>query len=165
LASYPALDVWVQALASLSFILFGLWTIRGDKLEGEENSKSKYGAIATVAIAFFLAEMGDKTQLTTIALAAKFPSHPIFILMGTTAGMLVADAFGIVIGVLMCKRIPERLVKLISAGVFILFGFIGSYKTAVDKMGIGTEQTLIILVVIAVITGFVAYMIIKKEKD
>jgi len=49
--------------------------------------------------------------------------------------------------------------------VFILFGFIGSYKTAVDKMGIGTEQTLIILVVIAVITGFVAYMIIKKEKD
>lgn len=69
LTRFDSAQVWIQAIASLSFIFFGLWTIRGDKLEGEENRKSKYGAIATVAIAFFLAEMGDKTQLATIALA------------------------------------------------------------------------------------------------
>lgn len=57
--------------ASLSFIFFGLWTIRGDKLEGEENRTSKYGAVATVAIAFFIAEMGDKTPTCNNCLSYK----------------------------------------------------------------------------------------------
>lgn len=164
LTKYNGSEVWVQGIASLSFILFGLWTIRGDKLEGEENRTTKYGAIVTVAIAFFIAEMGDKTQLATIALATKFPVNPIGILMGTTTGMLIADGIGIIVGVVMCKRIPEKTIKLISAGVFILFGFIGSYQVAIGKLHLTQGVTWTLMAVVAAITVAISYYLIKNNK-
>lgn len=117
----------IQIAASISFIGFGLWTLRGDKLQGEDKKKTRFGPIGTVGIAFFIAELGDKTQLATIALAAKY-QNPVYILMGTTIGMLVADALGIRLGVLMGKKIPEKVVKAVSAGIFILFGIVGLYS-------------------------------------
>ena len=153
----------IQGVAALSFIFFGLWTIRGDQLEGEENRVSKYGPIMTVAIAFFLAEMGDKTQLTTIALATRFPQNPIGILFGTTTGMLIADGIGIIIGVVLCKKIPERTVKLVSAGAFIFFGFVGTYQVAMGSLHLGLGTTLAGLAVIAALTFGAGYYLIKKE--
>lgn len=161
---YQAIDLWIQIIASLSFVFFGLWTIRGDKLEGEENRKTKFGAVMTVAIAFFIAELGDKTQLTTIALSAKFPGNPIGILMGTTTGMLIADAIGIIVGVVMCKKIPERTIKLVSAGAFVFFGLLGSYQVATDKLALSIPATAAILTALAAITGIIAYLLIKKNK-
>jgi Ca2+/H+ antiporter, TMEM165/GDT1 family len=117
----------IQIAASASFILFGLWTLRGDQLEGEDK-KYKFSPFWTVAVAFFFAEMGDKTQLATVALAAKYQSI-IPIWMGTTTGMLVADAFGIIVGVVLGKRIPERFVKWFAAVIFILFGIAGLYDS------------------------------------
>ncbi len=131
---------YIQIAASLSFIGFGLWTLRGDKLEGEEKRKTRFGPIGTVSIAFFIAELGDKTQLATIALAAKYHT-PFYILMGTTIGMLIADALGIWIGVLMGKKIPEKVVKAASAGIFIIFGVIGLYSY-VPKSYINTWSIL-----------------------
>lgn len=162
---FDSAQIWIQGLASLSFIFFGLWTIRGDKLDGEENKISKYGAIATVTIAFFIAEMGDKTQLATIALATKFPSTPIGILMGTTTGMLIADGIGIILGVVMCKKIPERTIKLVSASAFVLFGFIGSYQVAKNDIGMSNGTILLILTTLALLTGIIAYMLIKKGRN
>lgn len=161
---YQAIDLWIQILASASFIFFGLWTIRGDKLEGEENRKSKFGAVMTVSIAFFIAELGDKTQLATIALAAKFPEEPLGILMGTTTGMLIADAVGIIFGVVMCKKIPERTIKLISAGAFILFGFIGSFQVVDNKLDLNHGLIAVILIFMALITGAVAWQLIKRSR-
>ena len=87
----------IQIGAALSFILFGVWTIRGDEL-GDEAKKDKFSPFWTVAIAFFIAEMGDKTQLATIALAAKYQTIlPVW--LGTTAGMMIADGIGIVFGI------------------------------------------------------------------
>lgn len=122
----------VQMIAAASFILFGIWTIRGDTLEDKEKKKSLLGPVLTVAVAFFIAEMGDKTQLATVALAVKY-NAPVATLMGTTAGMLVADAIGIYIGVVLGKRLPERLIKWVSAILFILFGYRGLYATVPDE--------------------------------
>jgi len=121
----------IQIAASASFILFGLWTLRGDRLEGEDK-KFKFSPFWTVAVAFFFAEMGDKTQLATVALAAKYQSIlPIW--MGTTAAMLVADAFGIIVGVVLGKKIPERFLKWFAAVIFILFGIIGLYDSLPER--------------------------------
>jgi Ca2+/H+ antiporter, TMEM165/GDT1 family len=118
---------YISVGTAISFILFGLWTIRGDKLQGEED-RYKFSPFWTVAIAFFMAEMGDKTQLATVTLAAKYNAIlPVW--LGTTTGMVVSDAIGIVVGIALGKKIPERLIKWIAALVFIGFGIVGLYES------------------------------------
>ena len=116
---------YIQIAGAASFILFGLWTLRGDELK-DVDKKFKYSPFWTVAIAFFIAEMGDKTQLATVALATRFDSI-IQIWLGTTSGMMVADALGIIVGIVLGKKIPERLIKWFAAIVFISFGVLGIY--------------------------------------
>lgn len=126
------LDI-ISFVAAFSFIVFGLWTIRGDKLEGEDKKVARFGPVLTVGIAFFLVEMGDKTQLATISLAVQY-KNMFSVLMGTTLAMVVADAIGIGIGVLMHKHIPEKTIKWVSACIFILFGLMGVYKVLSVRM-------------------------------
>lgn len=120
LSSFIPMNV-VKIVAAVAFLVFGLWTIRGDKLDDEDNKKVKFGPVITVAIAFFLAEMGDKTQLMTVTIAAE-NQQPFFILMGTTVGMLVADSIGILGGAWMCRHIPEIYIKWVAGIVFMFFG-------------------------------------------
>ena len=118
----------VKIVAAIAFIIFGLWTLRGDTIDDEDKKNSKFGPIVTVAIAFFIAEMGDKTQLMTIAIAAQ--SHaPIFILMGTTAGMMVADGIGIIGGAWLARHVPEVYIKWGAGIIFIIFGTFTLYET------------------------------------
>ena len=163
LTKFKSMELVIQGIASASFILFGLWTIRGDKLEGEQNKQTKFGAVATVAFAFFIAELGDKTQLATIALAARYPQSPVAILMGTTTGMLIADGIGIIVGVLMCKRIPERVIKYISASVFAIFGFIGIYELLVSKLGWQVIHAILLMIAGAFVTILLGIKIAKKS--
>ncbi|WKY45123.1 TMEM165/GDT1 family protein [Eubacteriaceae bacterium ES2] len=162
---FDSAQVYIQGIASLSFIFFGLWTIRGDKLEGEENRTTRFGPVITVAIAFFIAEMGDKTQLATIALATQFPDTPVWVLIGTTTGMLIADAIGIIIGVVLCRKIPERTVKLISAGAFMLFGFIGTYQVATQQLMLANTAVILLMIGLFIVTAGASYYLIKKEKE
>jgi len=161
---FDTAQIWIQGIASLSFVFFGLWTIRGDKLEGEENRISKYGPIVTVTIAFFLAEMGDKTQLATIALATKFPATPVGILMGTTTGMLIADGIGILVGIVLCRKIPERKIKAVSAAAFILFGLIGIYQVTSQQLRLDTLAVAGILAAVMLLTAGAAYCIVKADR-
>lgn len=117
----------VKVVAGVLFLIFGLWTLRGDKIDDECEKKNRFGPVATVALAFFLAEMGDKTQLMTITISAQ-NAHPIFILMGSTAGMLIADGIGILGGAWMCRNIPEIYIKWIAGTVFIFFGSVSIYN-------------------------------------
>ena len=117
---------YIKVAAAASFILFGLWTIRGDTLEGEDK-KYNFSPFWTVTIAFFMAEMGDKTQLATIALAVRYNAI-LTVWMGTTLGMIIADGFGIIVGNVMGKHIPERAIKWGSALIFIAFGGYGLYE-------------------------------------
>jgi putative Ca2+/H+ antiporter (TMEM165/GDT1 family) len=135
---------WIKLAAAASFILFALWTIRGDTLDGEDQGHGR-SPFWTVAIAFFFAEMGDKTQLMTIALAADEAckvggtglvckiQQIVPVWLGTTTGMMIADAFGIVVGIVLQNHIPERLVKWFAAGCFAGFGLIGLHE-ALDQI-------------------------------
>jgi len=150
----------ISFVAALSFVIFGLWTIRGDQLHGEDKKESRFGPILTVGIAFFLAEMGDKTQLATISLAVEY-QNIFHVLMGTTLGMVVADAIGIIAGIVLRKHIPERSIKWISACIFVLFGFIGVHKALSVRFNI--IYAWIILAVLGVCTAYAAYFISKRS--
>jgi putative Ca2+/H+ antiporter (TMEM165/GDT1 family) len=118
--------MYIKIAAALSFTIFGLWTIRGDKLE-DEDKRFNFSPFWTVATAFFIAEMGDKTQLATVALAADF-NTVIPVWAGSTTGMLIADAIGIIVGIVLHKKLPEKQVKWFAAIAFILFGVWGLYE-------------------------------------
>ena len=116
----------IKVAAAASFIIFGLWTLRGDTLHGEDR-RFQFSPFWTVAIAFFIAEMGDKTQLATIALAVKY-NTVITVWMGTTLGMLISNAIGIIIGIVMGKKIPEKFMKWFAVLTFIGFGIYGLHE-------------------------------------
>lgn len=104
----------------LVFIGFGLWILIPDKDEGL-SERHQWGPFLTTVVAFFIAEMGDKTQLATVALGAKYAS-PLFVTLGTTVGMLVADGLAVFFGHKFTAKIPMTLVHRIASGLFILFG-------------------------------------------
>jgi len=110
----------LRAAAGLSFVGFGLWTLRGDRLVG--NEERRVGPpLVTVAVSFFLAEMGDKTQLATAVLAAQATSFlPVW--LGSVLGMVFADGLAVAVGCLLGRRLPERPLKIGAAALFLLFG-------------------------------------------
>ena len=151
----------ISLVANLSFVLFGLWTIRGDFLGGEDRKVSRFGPIVTVAIGFFIAELGDKTQLATISLAVKYQS--VFaVLMGTTVAMVIADSIAIVIAVVLGKTLPEKLIKTASAGIFILFGFYGVYNVLARLLSLLYQVS--ILGLLAVSTVGAGYYLVGKYR-
>lgn len=161
----------VKIVAGISFLIFGLWTIKGDKIDDDDNNKSKFGPIVTVATAFFLAEMGDKTQLMTIAISAQY-RQPIFILMGTTIGMLIADGLGILGGAWMSKHVPEVYIKWGAGIVFMLFGTLALYNAAPAWMMSPICIIIYLLVICGLIyitgvrsAGYKAAEKIKKTED
>jgi putative Ca2+/H+ antiporter (TMEM165/GDT1 family) len=114
---------WINLVAALAFIVFGFWTLRGDTLTEEEQDKvNRVGkrAIIAVGTAFFLAELGDKTMLATITLATDHGWFGTWI--GSTLGMVAADALAIVVGRALGKRLPENIIKIGAAALFFIFG-------------------------------------------
>ena len=115
----------VQVIAGIAFLGFALWTLRGDSLDEDEQGKAGRAggwAIVAVATAFFLAELGDKTMLVTITLATT--GEPWGTWLGSTLGMVAADAIAIAIGAWLGARLPERAIKVFAAVAFVLFGIV-----------------------------------------
>ncbi|GIJ76825.1 Putative Ca2+/H+ antiporter, TMEM165/GDT1 family [Micromonospora phaseoli] len=114
---------WISLFAGLAFIGFGLWTLRGDTLTEEEKRKAAKGgksAVLAVGVAFFLAELGDKTMLATITLATQYGWFGTWV--GSTIGMVAADALAIVVGRLLGRKLPERTIKYGAAALFAISG-------------------------------------------
>jgi putative Ca2+/H+ antiporter (TMEM165/GDT1 family) len=114
---------WIGLAAGIAFLGFGAWTLRGDSLTEEEKAKaqrSQKSALWAVAGAFFLAELGDKTMLATITLATQHGWFGTWI--GSTVGMVAADALAILAGRMLGKRLPEKAIKYGAAALFVLFG-------------------------------------------
>ena len=126
-----ALGAWITATLSpealrwilgLSFIGMAVWTLIPDKIEEEEMQVAKkFGVFGATLITFFLAEMGDKTQIATVAMAAHYPD-PVLVVIGTTLGMLIADVPAVYIGDRFAAKIPMKLVHGITAAMFAAMG-------------------------------------------
>jgi putative Ca2+/H+ antiporter (TMEM165/GDT1 family) len=126
-----AVGAWISAtvspdilrwILSLSFIGMAIWTMIPDKIEEEETQiATKFGVFSATLITFFLAEMGDKTQVATVALAAHY-AVPLLVVLGTTLGMLIADVPAVFIGDKLANKIPMKVVHSIAAAIFAILG-------------------------------------------
>ncbi len=115
----------INVVAGLAFFAFAAWTLRGDRLGERDESRaarSTRWTMLAIGGAFFLAELGDKTMLATITLATT--EAPLGVWLGSTAGMVAADALAIGVGALLGTRLPERAIKVFAAGAFIVFGLV-----------------------------------------
>ena len=113
----------ISVLAGIAFVGFGIWTLRGDELDEDDEAKARRmnrSVFFTVATAFFLAELGDKTMLATVTLAADYGWFGVW--LGSTVGMVAADALAIVVGQQLGARLPERVIKIGAAVIFFAFG-------------------------------------------
>lgn len=127
-----ALGAWITQSVSpqvlrwvlgASFIGMAIWTLIPDEIEEEEETQiaQRFGVFGATLITFFLAEMGDKTQVATVAMAAHY-ANPLWVVMGTTLGMLIADVPAVFVGDKLANKIPMRLVHMVAAAMFAVLG-------------------------------------------
>ena len=115
----PEVLRWVLGL---SFIAMAVWTMIPDEIEEEEAQVAKrFGVFGATAITFFIAEMGDKTQLATVAMSAHYMT-PVLVVVGTTLGMMLADVPAVFMGDKLASRIPMKVVHSIAAAMFLMLG-------------------------------------------
>ncbi len=148
-------------IAGAAFVFFGLWTLRGDKLSDEEATRAQKAtapAFFVVTSAFVLAELGDKTMLATITLAADNDWLGVWI--GSTLGMVVADGLAIVVGAVAGKHLPERLIQLTAAALFLLFG---AYML-LDNLFPTAPSALVVGISVALVAAFAAVLRALPER-
>lgn len=107
----------------LSFIAMAVWMMIPDKIDETKEHRSRFGVFGTTLIAFFIVEMGDKTQIATVALAAKYDAL-VAVVMGTTIGMMVANVPAVLLGNVAAEKLPVRLVHGIAAAIFAVLGVV-----------------------------------------
>lgn len=125
-----ALGAWITSLVApgtlrwvlgLSFVGMAVWTLIPDKFDEEEAKLARFGVFGTTLVAFFLAEMGDKTQVATVALAAQYHAF-VPVVLGTTLGMMIANVPAVLLGDRIADSMPVRLVHMIAAAIFAVLG-------------------------------------------
>jgi Ca2+/H+ antiporter, TMEM165/GDT1 family len=136
-----ALGAWITAQLSPdvmrwvlggSFIGMAIWTLIPDKIEEDDAKLAQHlGVFGATLVAFFIAEMGDKTQIATVAMAAHYP-NPVLVVIGTTLGMLIADVPAVFVADKFAEKIPMKLVHSIAAAMFALMGLATLFK--VDRL-------------------------------
>jgi putative Ca2+/H+ antiporter (TMEM165/GDT1 family) len=132
LAIGPDILRWVLAIA---FIAMAVWMLIPDDLRDEPARAPRFGPFLTTLIAFFLVEMGDKTQIATVALAAKYASLTA-VVIGTTLGMMIANGPAVLVGNGLAGKLPLRLVHAIAAGVFFVMGVLVLFGMAMPAHGL-----------------------------
>jgi len=127
IGKYLSPDI-LRYILGISFIATAVWMLKPDKLESEDvKIKKSYGAFAASFVAFFLAEIGDKTQIATIQLAAKFPDL-LAVISGTTLGMMAANVPVVLMGNGLAKKLPIRLIHIIAAIIFATLGVLALFN-------------------------------------
>ncbi|WP_312566099.1 TMEM165/GDT1 family protein [Diaphorobacter sp.] len=120
----PQVLRWVLGL---SFIAMAVWMLIPDKLDDDgDGAAPRFGVFGTTLVAFFLAEMGDKTQVATVMLAAQYSAY-FWVVAGTTLGMMLANAPVVWLGDRLVKKVPIRVVHLVSALIFLILGLLALF--------------------------------------
>ncbi len=151
----------IQLIAGIMFVFFGIMALRDSDTEEIDNNKGM-NPVLTVALAFFIGELGDKTQLTAMTLSSE-GNFQLFILIGTTLGMVATSAMGIFIGSKIGDKVPDIAVKIVSSIVFIFFGTLKLFNT-VSKEYITLINLLLYFIVILAIELYLIDHLIRKRK-
>ena len=165
-SQYETINKWIMGAAAVSFLIFGVWNLKEEKEENSEY-KSKTGLIRpilAVVLAFFLAELGDKTQLSTISLSVSYPDYPLLVLAGTVFGLFGADVLGVLAGTVIAKKVPEALIKKTASSVFILFGFVMSWSFLRNKCFLDPVISGGIVFLLGIVTFLIGFIVMKAEK-
>ncbi len=120
-------DVALHWILAASFAATALWTLIPDKIDDEANTARRYGPFMTTLIAFFIAEIGDKTQVATVMLAAQYP-HLLMVIIGTTLGMLIANVPVVLAGNFAADKLPLTLIRRLASGAFFILAFVAVYQ-------------------------------------
>lgn len=137
-----AIGAWVPALLDpdvlrwvlgVSFLAMAIWILIPDKIDDAAAARTRFGVFGTTLVTFFLAEMGDKTQIATVALAAKYQEFW-WVVVGTTLGMMLANVPAVVFGERIARRMPTQLVHRIAACIFAVLGVL-ALLGGMEKLG------------------------------
>lgn len=151
--------IYISYIAAFVFLLFGFFSLKTEEEEDEEEvGSSQRGPIATIAITFFLGEFGDKTQITAMTLASE-AANPFIILVGTVSAMMLTSILGIFIGMKIGKKVPEKIIKMVSSIIFIFFGLAKLYSLA------GWTNLVIAVFVIAILLEFVLLVRFHRQQE
>lgn len=150
----------LQLVAGVLFIAFGLLSLSIAEEDEEEVTGKKFGAIFTVALAFFLGELGDKTQLTALTLSTQ-STFPALTLAGTVLGMVVVSSFGIFIGSKLGDKIPEHMIRISAFAIFMFFG-LSKIFTSSYVLSMGVTFIVLLSGIILALTIFRA-LIFRRQ--
>ena len=154
----------IQIVAGFAFVGFSLWTLKRDGDEDDdEKKKSTFGPVITIAIAFFIGELGDKTQLTAITLATD-AIYPYAILGGTVLGMIVTGGMGIIVGKKLRDKISDFLIKVIAASVFMFFGITKLYQT-LPKYYLNLQNIIIFFMILTISVFMMIRPIVIRRRE
>jgi len=148
---------WIKFVAGVAFIAFGFWTLRGDSLDDDDEScKTGINPFWIVFSTFFMAELGDKTMLSTITLASTQPFIPVW--LGSTIGMVISDGLAIVVGKMLGSKLPENIIKIGATIIFFLFGVFSMYEG-------GVHFPLYYWGIAGVLIAVLGYIFLRKPKQ
>ena len=125
LANFISEDL-LRWILIVSFIAMGIWILIPDKIDegGNDDRLRRFGVFGTTVILFFIAEVGDKTQVATVALAARYPAEAFWVVCGTTLGLMIADAPAVFIGNKLAEKISMKLMRQVAAAVFFILAVV-----------------------------------------
>ncbi len=166
IGNIPDLQKVISFAAAGSFLIFSLYTI-GAKEETASQKAVKYPAkwsSFAIMLTFFLAELGDKSQLAAVSLSMKYPAEPYLVFFGAVSALVLVDLLGVFAGHFFLNRIPAHSVRWISTAVFFAFGITALYKPLMNQFG-KENLTISVIAVVILIYTMIGYYLEKRRNE
>lgn len=155
---------YIALVAGIAFLVFAFLTLfeKDEEEKIDEKNQAVSFKFITIAVTFFVAELGDKTQLAAMSFAATEPQKAIWVFLGCSAGLFLADMLGLVVGLFLGKKLPQKIMQYISVVIFSVFGLITMYQPLIGFVGVTWTIAIIVAIVLGLIS--VSSYSIKKQK-